>query len=143
MSVFTLVETDWARDAPRLGAVRRRVFVDEQGVPESLEWDAHDAVSTHWLALADGAPVGCARLLPDGRIGRMAVLPAWRARGIGRALLGAALVEAQARGHRTVRLSAQLHAADFYARAGFVVIGEVYEEAGIPHVAMQKTLSSV
>lgn len=142
MSVFTLVETDWARDAPRLGAVRRRVFVDEQGVPESLEWDAHDAVSTHWLALADGAPVGCARLLPDGRIGRMAVLPAWRGRGIGRALLGAALVEAQARGQRTVRLSAQLHAADFYARAGFVAIGEVYEEAGIPHVAMQKTLSS-
>ena len=142
MSAFTLVETDWTRDARRLGAVRRRVFVDEQGVPERLEWDAHDAVATHWLALADGVPVGCARLLPDGQIGRMAVLPAWRGRGIGRALLGAALAAAQARGHQTVRLSAQLHAAAFYARAGFVVSGDVYEEAGIPHVAMLKTLAS-
>ena len=142
MSALTLVETDWARDAPRLAVVRRRVFIDEQGVPERLEWDAGDAVSTHWLALADGSPVGCARLLPDGQIGRMAVLPAWRGRGIGRALLGAALATARVRGHRTVRLSAQVHAAEFYARAGFVVNGDVYEEAGIPHVAMEKALAS-
>lgn len=140
MSAFTLVETDWTRDAARLGAVRRSVFVGEQGVPESLEWDAHDAVSTHWLALADGIPVACARLLPDGRIGRMAVLPAWRGRGIGRALLAAVLATAQKRGYRIVRASAQLRAADFYVRAGFVAVGEAYEEAGIPHVAMQKTL---
>lgn len=142
MSAAMLVETDWARDAPRLAAVRRAVFIDEQGVPEHMEWDADDAVSTHWLALVDGEPVGCARLLPDGWIGRMAVLPAWRGRGIGRALLGAALAAARERGHRTVRLSAQLHAAAFYARAGFVVSGDVYEEAGIPHVAMRKTLAA-
>ncbi|OJW94078.1 GNAT family N-acetyltransferase [Thiobacillus sp. 65-1402] len=139
MAAFTLLETDWAHDAQRLSVVRRAVFIDEQGVPEALEWDAHDAHSLHLLAIADGAvPIGCARLLPDGHVGRMAVLPDWRGRGVGQALLAAALQAAQARGHATVRLSAQTHAAGFYARAGFVAVGEEYEEAGIPHVSMQK-----
>jgi predicted GNAT family N-acyltransferase len=71
----------------------------------------------------------------------MAVLPAWRGRGVGRALLAAVLDTAQARGHDTLRLSAQTHAAAFYARAGFVAVGSEYEEAGIPHIAMQKPLS--
>lgn len=142
MAAFTLVETDWARDAVRLAAVRREVFVDEQGVPEALEWDEHDAASVHVLALAaDGTPVGCARLLPDGHAGRMAVRAGWRGQGIGRALLAAVMDAARRRGHVTVRLSAQTHAAGFYARAGFVVVGEVYEEAGIPHVAMQAQLA--
>lgn len=141
MAAFTIRETDWSRDAARLGAIRRAVFIDEQGVPEALEWDEYDAVSTHWLALAgDGSPIGCARLLPDGHLGRMAVLPAWRGRGIGRALLDAVLHAARMRGERWLRLSAQTHAAGFYACAGFVVDGPVYEEAGILHVAMQKTL---
>jgi len=141
MAAFTISETDWGRDAARLGVVRRAVFIDEQGVPEAMEWDEHDAVSAHWLALAaDGSPIGCARLLPDGHIGRMAVLPDWRRRGVGRGLLAAVLHVAQARGHRTLRLSAQTHAASFYARAGFAAMGPEYEEAGIPHVAMQKTL---
>lgn len=141
MTAFTLVETDMARHGPALASVRRTVFVDEQGVPEAMEWDEHDAVSIHWLAvLDDGRPVGCARLLPDGHIGRMAVLPPWRGRGIGRALLDAALACAEARGLREVRLSAQLHAADFYRRTGFTACSDPYEEAGIPHLAMRKNL---
>ena len=143
MAPFTISETDWARDAARLGAVRRTVFIDEQGVPEAMEWDAHDEVSVHFLAVAeDTSPIGCARLLPDGHIGRMAVLPAWRGRGVGRALLAKVLLTAQARGQMTLRLSAQTHAAAFYARAGFVAEGAEYEEAGIPHVAMQRRLDS-
>lgn len=141
MADFSIHETDWARDSADLSAVRRAVFIDEQNVPESLEWDEHDATSAHLLARAgDGAPIGCARLLPDGHIGRMAVLPVWRGRGVGHALLAAALEMAQAHGHRAVRLSAQTHAAGFYASAGFVVEGAGYEEAGIPHLAMSKTL---
>ena len=144
MAAFTISETSWMRDAARLGAVRRAVFIEEQGVPEALEWDEHDAVSTHWLAMdATGSPIGCARLLPDGHVGRMAVLSAWRGRGVGRALLEAVRLAAQARGLTTLRLSAQTHAAGFYARAGFVADGPEYEEAGIPHVAMQKVLSGV
>jgi len=141
MATFTISETDWARDAANLGTVRRAVFIDEQGVPDTLEWDEYDAVSTHWLGLdGDGSPIGCARLLPDGHLGRMAVLPAWRGHGVGRALLDAVLHAARMRGDRLLRLSAQTHAAGFYARAGFMADGPAYEEAGIPHVAMQKTL---
>jgi predicted GNAT family N-acyltransferase len=142
MADFSILLTDWAREQARLSQVRRAVFIDEQGVPEALEWDADDAGALHILAI-DGAgqAIGCARLLPDGHIGRMAVLPAWRGRGVGRALLATVINAAQARGHSTLLLSAQTHAADFYARAGFVAIGAVYEEAGIPHVAMLKKLA--
>ena len=138
MTDFLIHETDWAHDAARLSAIRRAVFIQEQGVPEALEWDEHDADALQLLATqADGTPIGCARLLPDGHIGRMAVLPSWRGRGVGRALLAAAIQAAQARGHTTLQLSAQIHAAGFYADAGFVTVGEAYAEAGIPHVAMQ------
>lgn len=141
MPEFAILITDWARDEARLSCIRRAVFIDEQGVPEDMEWDADDAGAVHLLAL-DGAgqAIGCARLLPDGHIGRMAVLPPWRGRGVGRALLAAAVEAARMRGHTMLRLSAQTHAADFYARAGFVAIGAEYEEAGIPHIAMQKRL---
>ena len=141
MPDFVIRPADWTHERAHLAQVRRTVFIDEQGVPEAMEWDADDAVSLHLLAV-DGAnqPIGCARLLPDGHIGRMAVLPAWRGRGVGRALLDAAIRAAQARGHTTLRLSAQTHAVAFYARAGFVAVGDEYEEAGIPHVAMQKSL---
>jgi predicted GNAT family N-acyltransferase len=142
MTAFTIIETDWTHDAPRLAAIRRAVFIEEQGVPETMEWDADDAAAVHFLALADDAtPIGCARLLPDGHLGRMAVLPDWRRLGVGRALLVAALGAARGRGHTLLMLSAQTHAAKFYARAGFVSVGEPYEEAGIPHVAMQKALN--
>ena len=138
MTAFAIHETDWAHGAERLSAIRRAVFIDEQGVPEALEWDEHDAGALHLLATADdGTPIGCARLLTDGHIGRMAVLSAWRGGGVGRALLAAVIKAAQAHGHTTLRLSAQIHAAEFYADAGFVAEGEAYEEAGIPHVAMQ------
>jgi len=142
MPEFSILKTDWTHEQDRLSQVRRAVFIDEQGVPEDLEWDPDDAASLHFLVIdTAGQAIGCARLLPDGHIGRMAVLPAWRGRGVGRALLAAVLDTAQARGHDTLRLSAQTHAAAFYARAGFVAVGGEYEEAGIPHIAMQKRLS--
>ena len=113
-----LLETDWARDAPRLAAVRRAVFIDEQGVPEHMEWDADDAVSTHWLALVDGEPVGCARLLSDGWIGRMAVLPAWRGRGIGRAPWEHAVEKARSQGLRRLKVLSDPFALGFYRAVG-------------------------
>ncbi|MBT9590085.1 MAG: GNAT family N-acetyltransferase [Thiobacillus sp.] len=142
MADFTLYETDWARDASRLSTVRRTVFIEEQGVPEAMEWDAHDATAIHILALSiESTPIGCARLLPDGRMGRMAVLSAWRGYGIGKALLAAVLRAAQVQGHSVLMLSAQTHAAGFYAAAGFEAVGTAYEEAGIAHVAMQLKLN--
>lgn len=143
MAAFSVHETNWTQDAARLSAVRRAVFIDEQGVPESLEWDDFDVPSLHLLATADdGTPIGCARLLTDGHIGRMAVLPAWRGQGVGRALLEAVLNAARRAGHANVQLSAQTHAACFYRQAGFIQYGTVYQEAGIPHVSMNLPLIS-
>ena len=142
MADFTLYETDWARDASRLSEVRRTVFIEEQGVPEAMEWDEHDTTAMHILALTiEGTPIGCARLLTDGHMGRMAVLPAWRGYGIGKALLAAAKHAAKVRGYSVLKLSAQTHAAGFYAAAGFEAVGAEFVEAGIPHVAMQLTLT--
>jgi predicted GNAT family N-acyltransferase len=132
-----ILATDWRSDRQRLSLIRRAVFVEEQRVPEELEWDADDAGAIHLLAVdADDTPIGCARLLPDGHIGRMAVLQSWRGKGVGRALLQKALELARAQGHAIVRLSAQTHAAGFYRRHGFIAEGDEYLEAGIPHLAM-------
>ncbi len=138
-----MVEVRWPGAHATLSAIRRRVFVEEQGVPEALEWDGLDAGARHFLAVtADGSAIGCARLLADGRIGRMAVLPAWRRRGVGSALPRAAVDACRLRGDARVRLSAQLAAIPFYARAGFAVCGPVHADAGIPHRDMLLTLSA-
>jgi predicted GNAT family N-acyltransferase len=131
----------WANDHAALAHVRRTVFVVEQAIAETLEWDALDAACVHALALdAHGAPIGCARLLPDGHIGRVAVLAAWRGRGVGSALLERLVDEARARGHAHVRLNSQVQATDFYARHGFRPDGAPFEEAGIAHQAMVRRL---
>jgi predicted GNAT family N-acyltransferase len=96
----------------------------------------HIALLTH----AAGRPIGCARLLPDGHVGRMAVLRPWRGRGVGRALLQAALARAALAGFTVVRLNAQVHALDFYRREGFEAFGDVFSDAGIPHRAMQRVI---
>lgn len=121
---------------PECRAIRQRVFIDEQQVPVALEWDAADATAVHLLASVDAQPVACARVLPQGYIGRMAVLPAWRRQGIGHVLLQEALAVCREWRVQQVQLSAQTHAVDFYAQAGFVVQGAPYEDANILHVDM-------
>lgn len=131
----------WQDEAARLAAVRRAVFVDEQHVPEALELDDADAGCVHALATtADGMPVGTGRLLPDGHIGRMAVLASHRGRGLGAALLRTLIDAAGAHGHERVELAAQLHAIGFYERFGFAAHGPVFDDAGIPHRAMTLSL---
>lgn len=130
----------WKDAADALAQVRRRVFIEEQSVPETLEWDEWDPVCLHALVRAGGEPVATGRLLPDGRIGRMAVVRPWRRRGLGRAVLEALLEQARARGLAEAILSAQLHAIPFYARAGFRAEGPEYDDAGIPHRTMRLRL---
>lgn len=132
---------DWEQDRDLLRRIREQVFIEEQNVPKDLEWDDADAEATHFLAEDHrGTAVGTTRLLPSGQIGRMAVLNERRGFGIGRVLLDAAIEAAQALGHYSVFLHAQTHAMDFYAKAGFHAVGEVFDEAGIPHVQMEMTL---
>ena len=135
----TVARADWPRDEAGIARVRRQVFIEEQAVPESLEWEALDPDCDWFVARRDEEIVGVARLTPEGRIGRMAVLPAWRGRGVGSALLRAALDRARERGFRAVVLSAQVHAMPFYARFGFTPVGPEYLDAGIPHRKMQLT----
>ena len=129
---------DWDRLRAAAEPIRFAVFVEEQKVPAEIELDEFDAVSLHALAFdAQGAAVGTGRLLPDGHIGRMAVLPSARGKGVGSALLRALMQAARQRGHREVALSAQTHAMPFYQRFGFVAEGDVYDDAGIPHRSMR------
>lgn len=127
---------DWAAFSDQATPIRFRVFVDEQGVPADMELDEFDDVSCHALAFVGDELVGTGRLLPDGHIGRMAVLAAWRGQGVGAALLQGLIDEAARRGMGRLVLSAQTHALGFYTRFGFVPEGEVYDEAGLPHQAM-------
>lgn len=131
----------WA-DAPEaLRGIRHAVFVVEQRVPESLEWDAADTACVHALAEdAAGTPVGCARLLDDGHIGRVAVVADWRGRGVGTALMRALIDAAFARGDPEVIVNSQVAAMPFYARHAFVARGDVFVEAGIDHCVMTRTL---
>ncbi len=138
---FTVRLAEWARDREALRRIRHEVFVVEQGVPAALEWDGIDGDCRHALAEDDrGEAMGCARLLPDGHIGRMAVLARWRGRGVGAALLAMLVAEARSTGHARVVLNAQTHALAFYARQGFVACGEEFQEAGIAHRTMVRDL---
>lgn len=123
--------------------IRRVVFVDEQGVPESEELDGLDDQCTHFLATAGGEPVGTARLrLVDGKAKaqRVAVLRQSRGAGIGRSLMASLEAVARTRGAREVVLAAQVSAIPFYQRIAYVAEGEEFMDAGIPHRWMKRPL---
>jgi predicted GNAT family N-acyltransferase len=132
-------------------AIREVVFIEEQGVPEGLERDADDASAFHVLALNGGHAIGTGRLVmlaepPPGesgqwgRIGRMAVLSSDRKSGVGAKLLTALEAEARKRGLNGIKLHAQLSAMEFYKLHGYEPDGAVFEEAGMPHLEMKKSL---
>jgi predicted GNAT family N-acyltransferase len=124
-------------------ALPRRVFIEEQHVPEEIELDADDARAIHALALEGERPVGCGRMLErDGyvKIGRMAVLAERRRAGVGRGVLAFLVERARQRGFKRAVLDAQLHAEGFYLKQGFTPVGEMFEEAGIMHRRMERTL---
>ncbi|MEY9489212.1 putative GNAT family N-acyltransferase [Streptomyces calvus] len=135
-------------------AVRKDVFVAEQGVPEDIEYDAYDAGAVHVLAVReDGVPLGTGRLLHGaaaaaknggdpavGSLGRLAVTRAARGLGVGAALVRAIEDAARARGLTAVDLHAQTHALGFYERLGYVAYGPEFPDAGMPHRAMRRVL---
>lgn len=137
MPEFHIREALWPKDQAPLRQVRETVFVQEQGVPVELEWDGLDKDCLHLLAEdGHGQAIGTGRLLPDGHIGRMAVLPTWRGQGVGKALLRELVRIGCEKGARQLRLNAQCTALAFYARQGFVAQGEVFDDAGIAHRRM-------
>jgi predicted GNAT family N-acyltransferase len=130
----------WEKARAHAAPIRFTVFVEEQRVPLEIELDERDALSVHALVFDREKPVATGRLLPDGHIGRMAVLKDWRGRGIGALMLKALLQRAKARGDAEVVLSAQIHAVPFYRAHGFALEGDEYLEAGIRHQAMKRRL---
>ncbi|HEU4622603.1 MAG TPA: GNAT family N-acetyltransferase [Burkholderiaceae bacterium] len=139
---MTIITGSWRALAPHARPIRLDVFVREQHVPVELEWDGIDEQCTHAIAYdAHGQPVGTGRLVPDGHIGRMAVLKNARGQGHGGRILEALVALARSRGHREVVLSAQTHARDFYERHGFVARGDEYLDADIAHIEMRRLLA--
>ncbi len=136
-------EATWPADAEPLSLIRREVFIEEQGVPEPLEFDGLDPAALHWLATGPGhEPIGTLRMLPSGQIGRMAVRRPWRGHGIASRLLECALEAACQHGRDTVWLNAQSDRLGFYARHDFFIISDMFEDAGIPHRRMLRRIRS-
>lgn len=145
----SIAVVDWSDYETELSALRREVFIEEQGVAEALEWDGADVDSLHVIALStddvdgdgDGddreTAIACGRLKADGQAGRMAVRAQWRRRGIGDAVLAALLDGAREQGMKKVWLNAQTRAIGFYAARGFEQTGNEFPDAGIPHVRME------
>ena len=131
---------DWSTLRPAAEVVRRAVFVFEQALPEAEEFDADDPRSIHAVAFEGNLPVATGRLLPDARIGRMAVLAPYRRSGVGGRILVRLIELAAARGDTTLTLSSQAYVRDFYARHGFVAEGDLYDDSGIPHQTMRLRL---
>ena len=140
---FHVAMVDWVRDEQRaaLRALRDTVFIQEQNVPEARERDGLDGECLHVLACDEvGQPIGCGRLTPGRKVGRMAVLRDWRGQGVGVAMLRELLARARALGWTEIGLDAQTSAIGFYEREGFEAYGDVFEDAGLPHRSMRKAL---
>jgi tRNA(adenine34) deaminase len=142
LPAFEVVDATWADDSEALKKIRFDVFVHEQKIPAESEIDEFDPISHHALVRMkkDGMPIATGRLLPNGHIGRMAVLKAYRGTGAGFALLNYLIETAKQKGHTEAKLSAQTYAIPFYERAGFVAFGEEYDDCGIPHRMMSQRI---
>jgi predicted GNAT family N-acyltransferase len=133
---FTLSLVTWQQAEQAIRKIREQVFIQEQHVPETLEWDGLDKDCIHVLVSdGSGQAIATARMQNNGHIGRMAVLPYWRDRGIGSAMLHELLAYCSQHDLQA-HLDAQTHALDFYRRMGFTTTGEEFLDAGIPHRKM-------
>ena len=134
---FTVSLVSWHDGKLLLCSVREEVFIREQGVPAALEWDGLDETCRHALALShQGDAIGCGRMLANGHIGRIAVLPQWRNKKVGTAIMEALLDYARAHDYQQVDVDAQTYAVPFYRSFEFVESGEVFMDAGLPHIKM-------
>jgi predicted GNAT family N-acyltransferase len=135
---YTIRRANWPDDQAAIFSVREDVFVNEQQVPLDLERDGLDPDCSHVLAEdTERRPIGTGRLLADGHIGRVAVLRAWRGQGVGKAMMIALMKWAAEKGMKKLLLNSQEQAIRFYQDLGFVAVGEIFFEAGIPHQCME------
>ena len=139
---FTAHTLAWCDGETLLRQVREAVFMREQGVGAELECDGLDEACQHVLAInKKGQAIACGRITAQGKIGRMAVLPEWRGKQVGSAVLEALLSAVHGRELVHIELAAQTQVTGFYVRHGFVTVGEVFMDAGIPHIMMRLTVT--
>jgi predicted GNAT family N-acyltransferase len=136
MSQIKVIGAKWNKDRIVLKDIRKQVFILEQNVPQELEWDKDDAMNEHFLAYIDNEPVGCARLVDNKKIGRMAVLRPYRSMGVGKQIIDHIQRYASQKRYTRLELSAQCHAYSFYKQCGFEAFSLPYEDASIPHINM-------
>ena len=132
--------TDWEDARELVKPIRIKVFILEQKVPEDLEWDEYDEAAWHAVAKSNHQVIGTGRLIINqstAKIGRMAIDPEYRGKGIGIEMLKALINKGKEKGAQEFILHAQTHAIAFYAREGFEPYGPIFDEAGIPHVEMR------
>ena len=141
---IVITPCSWSDSREQLLKVRIEVFVEEQSVPLELEEDNNDVSAQHWLAqTAEGTPIGCVRLVSNngcGKVGRLAVLKAWRSGGIAQQLMAATEHYARHCNLTKLTLGAQLHAEGFYHTLGYSAVGSIFDDAGIAHRTMVKIL---
>ncbi len=138
MNDFTIAIVSFSDRQAEITSVRRAVFVEEQNVPESIDFDGSDTDFIHVLATdKNGRPVGTARINRKGKIGRMAVLKNYRWRGIGRKMIQELMDYGRKNSITDFHLSSQVTAVGFYKKMGFEPYGEEFLEAGITHINMK------
>jgi len=137
---YTLKLTRWDKEQTSLSEIRRRVFIEEQQVPEELEWDEDDKACIHVLVTNNQTPIATGRIKMDGHIGRMAVLKDYRNKGIGSAVLKALINFSKTLKMKSVYLHAQTSAIPFYEKHDFKTSSKEFMDAGIPHKTMQMDL---
>ena len=139
MDDFDIAIVNFSEKQAEITSVRRTVFVEEQNVPESIDFDGSDTDFIHVLASdKNGLPVGTARINREGRIGRMAVLKNYRWQGIGRKMIQALMDYGRKNAITNFHVSSQVTAAGFYKKMGFEPTGKEFLEAGIKHINMNQ-----
>jgi predicted GNAT family N-acyltransferase len=140
LSKVTIQQVTWQKAENELRSVRTPVFIEEQFVTPEFEWDEIDRSAVHLLASYENQAIACLRIINHHKIGRMAVIKQWRNMGLGAALLLEAIDICKKHGSRSIFLSAQIHAINFYLKAGFKQTGGEYCDVDILHVDMQLDL---
>jgi predicted GNAT family N-acyltransferase len=145
MNNLVIKTAESPQDFSAIESIRRNVFQLEQGVDPALDFDGKDALSEQIIAYLDGEPVGTARIryldCKTAKIERLAVLSSARGKGIGKQIMEKALDIASENNIERVVIHAQEHVKGLHQKLGFEAEGEIFEEAGIPHVKMRKKLS--
>jgi len=141
--MFSIIHATSLEEKELAFDVRKKVFVDEQNVPEEEELDVFDETSDHFVLFDGNSPIGAGRFRSADGIGkfeRICVLSSHRGKGAGEMIMKEIESFARINGFKQLKLNAQTHALSFYEKLGYHITSDEFLDAGIPHKTMQKTI---